>query len=127
MTLNRSKPLPKPRTPDTMMLEEIVGKFVDVLEKLEPIYVQPSYRDLTLTREVVVPILLLIPYDETGGTHNRISLLWPLVAYTTCYGAEFAEPKCVGAYNANIYDNTTADFRAGTEVAQKAKRANRGT
>ena len=87
MTLKRSEPPPKPRTPDTMMLEEIMGKFVNALEQLEPIYVQPSYRDLTLIREVVVPLLLQIPYDKTGGIHNRISLLWLLAAYTTCYGA----------------------------------------
>ena len=50
-----------------------------------------------------------------------------MVAYTTRYGAEFAKPTRVGAYDATIYDNSTAAVRARTEAAHKAKRANRVT
>ena len=74
-----------------------------------------------------MPLLLQIPYDETGGTHNLISLIPPVTEYTTRYGAEFPEPTQVVAYDATINDNAKAVVRARTEVAHKSKRANRGT
>ena len=78
-----------------MMPKEIVAYF-------ELIDGQPSNTDLTLIREVVVTLLLQILDDETGGTHNLISLNWPVTAYTTRYGAEFVDTTRVGAYNATI-------------------------
>ena len=128
MILKRAEPLPKkPRTPETMTPEEIVAKFADVLEKFEQIDVQPSDTDLTRIREVVVPLLLQIPYKKTGGTHNLICLIWPMAAYTMRYGAEFAKPTRVGTYDTTIDDDDTAVVRARTDAVQKAKRADRGT
>ena len=59
-------------SPNTMMPEEIVAKFANSLEQFEPINRQPSNTDLTRIREVVAPLLLQIPYDETGAVHNLI-------------------------------------------------------
>ena len=75
----------------------------------------------------MAPILLQIPYDETGGTHNLIGLIWLVAAYTTRYGAEFSEPTRIGAYDAAIDDDTMSVVRARTKAARKAKRTNRGT
>ena len=83
MTLNRDEPLPKPHTPDTMTPKEIVAKLSDTIKKFELIDVQPSDTELTRIREVVAPLLLQIPYDEMGGTHNLIGLIQPVAAYTT--------------------------------------------
>ena len=82
-----------------MAQEEIVVKFAHSLEKFEPISGQPSDSDLTIIREVVAPLLLQIPYDETGAVHNLISLIRPEAAYITRYGAAFPEPTRVGAYD----------------------------
>ena len=43
------------------------------------------------------------------------------------YGAEFSEPTRVGAYDVKIDDDAAAVIHACTEVAHKAKRANRDT
>ena len=110
-----------------MTPEEIVKKFSDALEQLEPIDGQPSDTDLTRIREVLAPLLLQIPYDKMEGTHNMIGLIRPVAAYTTRYVTEFTEPACVGAYDAKIDDDSTVVIRARTEAAHKAKRANRGT
>ena len=110
-----------------MTPEEIVGKFADALEKFYPIDGQPSDTDLTRIREVVAPLLLQIPYDETGDTHNLIGLIPPVTAYTMHYGAEFAKPTRFGPYNATINDNYRAVVRTCTEAAHKSKRAGSGT
>ena len=127
MMLKRTKPLLKPRTPDTMAPEDIVAKFADALEKFYLIDGQSYNTDLTRIREVVAPLLLQIPYNKTRGTHNLIGPIQPVAAYATRYGTEFAEPTQVGTYNATINDDATVVVRARTEVAHKAKRAYRGT
>ena len=103
-----AKPLTKPHTPDSMTPKEIVAKFVDALKQFKPIDGQPSDTNLMQIQEVVAPLLLKIPYDETGGTHNLIGLIGPVAAYTKRYGAEFVEPTRVGTYDATIDDNATA-------------------
>ena len=109
------------------MPEDIVMELADALEKIDPIDGQPSYTDLTRIREVVAPLLLQIPYDKTGGTHNLIGLIWLVAVYTTRYGAKFAEPTCIGAYDATIDEDTMSVVRARMEAARKAKRVKRGT
>ena len=68
-------------------------KLADALEQFELIYGQPSDTYLTRIREVVAPLLLQIPYEKTGGTHNLIGIIWLVAAYTTCYGSEFPHPR----------------------------------
>ena len=82
-----------------MTPEEIVAKFAHPLDQFEPIFIQPSDSDLTRIREVVAPLLLQIPYEETGTVHNLIGLIRPEAAYIARYGAEFLKPARVGAYN----------------------------
>ena len=74
-----------------------------------------------------MPLLLQIPYDETGAVHNLIDLIRPKDAYVACYGNAFHEPKRVGAYNPNIDDDATAIVRARLEAAHKANRADHAT
>ena len=110
-----------------MTPEDIVSKFTDALEQFEPIDGQLSGTDLTWIREVLAQLLLQIRYNKTEGTHNLISLIWLVPAYTTWYGAEFAKPVRVGAYNKSIDDNATAVVRVYTEAVYMTKRADRVT
>ena len=63
-----------------MTPEEIVAKFANSLKQFDPIDRQLSETDLTQIREVVAPLLLQIPYDETGAVHNLIGLIRPEAA-----------------------------------------------
>ena len=110
-----------------MTPEEIVAKFAHALDNFEPITGQPSNTDLTRLWEAVAPLLLQIPYDETGGNHNLIGLIRLKLAYVNRYGEAFPEPKRFGAYDPDIDDNATAVVRARLEAAHKAKRADRAT
>ena len=56
-------------------------KFTHALDQFKPIAGQPSKSDLTRIREVVSPLLLQIPYDETGAVHNLIGLIRPEATY----------------------------------------------
>ena len=109
------------------MPKEIVAKFAHSLEQFEPIAGQPSDSNLTRIREVIAPLIIQIPYDETGAVHNLIGLIRPKAAYIMRCGATFPESTRVGAYDASIDNDATAVVRAHTESAHKAKRADRAT
>ena len=78
-------------------------------------------------REAVAPLLLQIPYDETGTVHNIISLIRPEAAYVARYGDAFPKPTSVGAYDPNIDNDATAVVRARLEASNKEKRTDRAT
>ena len=75
----------------------------------------------------MAPLLLQISYDKTEGTHNLICLIRTVAAYTTCYGADFAEPACVRAYDTIVDDDTTYLVFDHIEAAHKSKRDDCGT
>ena len=108
-----------------MTPKDILAKFAHSLDNFEPINGQPSNTDLTRLREAVAPLLLKIPYGETGAVHNLIGLIRPEAAYITRYGKAFPEPTRVGSYNTNIDDNAMAVVRARSKAANKAKRTDR--
>ena len=74
-----------------------------------------------------MPLLLQITYVKTGGTHNLIGLIWSVAVYTTGYGAEFAKPTRVGAYDTKIDDDAMAIVYMRTKPAHKAKHVDSGT
>ena len=78
-------------------------------------------------REAVAPLILQIPYDETGGTHNLIGIIRAKPAYLKRYGEAFSEPKKVGAYDLEIDENATAVIRARLEAAHMAWRVDCAT
>ena len=110
-----------------MTPDEIVSKFSVALNIFEPITDQPSDSDLTRLREAIAPLLLQIPYDDMGGVHNLIGIVWAKPAYLKRYGKAFPEPTRVGAYDLEIDDNATSVVRARLEAAHKARRADRAT
>ena len=110
-----------------MTPEEIVAEFETALDNFDPITEQPSDTDLTRLREAVALLLLQILYDEIGGKHNLTGLIWSKLAYVTCYGEAFHEPKKVGAYDLDIDNEATAAFRMRQEAAHKARRTDRAT
>ena len=110
-----------------MTPEEIVAKFLHALNNFEPITGQPFDTDLKRLWGGVAPLLIQIPYDETGGKHNLIGLIRPNLAYVAPYYEAFPEPKRFGAYDPDIYGDATVVVRAWIEAAHKAKRADRAT
>ena len=80
-----------------MTPEEIVSKFATALDNFEPITERPSDTDLTRLQEAVAALLLQIMYDETGGKHNLIGLVWSKLTYVGRYDEAFPKPKRVGA------------------------------
>ena len=110
-----------------MTPKDIVEKFDHSLYNFETINGQPSDSDLTRLREAVNPLLLQIPYDETGAVHNLIGIIRPEAAYVARYSKALPKPKIFGPYDKNTDNDATAVFHARSEAAHKAKRVDHAT
>ena len=110
-----------------MTPDEIVAKFLAALDNFESIINQPLDYELTRLREAIAPLLLQIPYDKTGGTHNLIGIIREKPAYLKRYGEAFPEATRVGAYDLEIDYVATTVIRARLEAANKARRVDRAT
>ena len=110
-----------------MTPDEIFAKLLAALDHFEPILDHPSDTDLTRLQEAVARLILQIPYNETGGTHNLIRIIRAKPAYLKRYDEAFPKPKRVGDYDLEIDDDATAVVRARLEAAHKARRADRAT
>ena len=110
-----------------MTPEHIVEKFAHYLDNFKPIVGQLFDSDLTIIQEAVAPLLLQIPYDETGAVHNVIGLIRPEDTYVACYGKAFPKPTRVRAYNKTIDDKAIDVVRVRTELAHKSKHMDRAT
>ena len=98
-----------------MTPEEITALFATAATSIALIAGQPTDDDLTRLRDVLYPLLLDIPYDETEDGHNLIGLIEPTTIYTTRWGAAFPIPVRLPAYPA-IADDASAVVRARSEA-----------
>ena len=106
-----------------MTPEEIVAKAAHSLNNFKLIVGQPSESDLTRLREAFAPLLLQIPYDETGAVHNLIGLIRPEDAYVARYGEAFPEPTRVWEYEKKL--TTTLWPSSARALNRRTKRSAR--
>ena len=104
-----------------MSPEEIVAKFVKAANLFEPIQGQPSDSDITLIQEILVPILLQIPFDELEAKDNLIGIILSEAKYTRKYGKPFRAPARVGAYDDTLAEDAKPVACAKGEAKWRAK------
>ena len=102
-----------------MTPEEITALFTAASTNFTPIAGNPSDDDLTDMREILMPLLLSIPYDETGPDprHNLIGLIKSTATYTKDWGEAFPIPDRPASYDPAIAADATPVVRACMEAA----------
>jgi len=102
-----------------MTPEEITALFAAASANFTPIAGNPSDDDLTDMREILMPLLLSIPYDETGPDprHNLIGLIESTATYTNDWGEAFPIPDRPASYDPAIAADATPVIRARMEAA----------
>jgi hypothetical protein len=95
--------------------------FKEVHETFPPIKGKPTDNDLLSIREMLLPILMEIPYDQLGGVHSLMAILMDAVRYAADHGGNgFIRPVRLPLYNGSIADNATTVVRMRAEVGHKA-------
>jgi hypothetical protein len=104
-------------TPDAITL-----LFKEARDSFPPIKGKPTDDDLLLIQEMLLPILMEIPYDQLGGIHSLTAILWDIVTYAADHGGNaFKRPIQLPLYDGNIADDATTVIRVRAEAAHKAR------
>ena len=86
---------------------------------------KPTDDNLLSIREMLLPILMEIPYNQLRGVHSLMAILTDLLRYAANYGGTtFRRPARLPLYYKNIADNATTVVRVCTESAHCARLGN---
>jgi hypothetical protein len=77
--------------------------------------------NLLAIRETLLPLLMVIPYDQFKGIHSLTAILVDAAKYKANHGnAKFVWPVCLPLYNKNIANNAMTVIRVQAEATHKS-------
>ena len=87
-----------------------------------PLEGKPTNDDLLTIWETLLPLLMVIPYDQLKGIHSLMAILAEAAKYEAKHGgAKFIQPSRLPFYDKNITNNATTVVRVRAEVAHKSR------
>ena len=105
-----------------MTPEAITHLFKEAYDTFPPLEGKPSDDDLLAIREALLPLLMVVPYDQLNGVHFLTAILTEAVKYEAEHGnAIFVRPSRLPLYDKNIADDATSVVRVCAEAAHKAR------
>jgi hypothetical protein len=95
--------------------------FKEARDSFPPIEGKLTDDNLLLIREMLLPILMEIPYNQLGGIHSITAILMDTVMYAADHGSNaFKCPVRLLLYDGSIADEATTVHRIRAEAAHKA-------
>ncbi len=103
-----------------MTLNAITLLFKEARDAFPPIEGKPTDNGLLSIWEMLLPILMEVPYDQLGGVHSLTSLITEDVRYAAEHGGNsFKRPVRLLLYDTSIKDDATTVVRVCAEAAPK--------
>jgi hypothetical protein len=90
-----------------MMPNAITCLFKEAHDAFPPLKGKLSNDDLLAIWEILLPLIMVIPYNQLNGVHSLMAILTKAVKYKAGHGAKFECPACLPLYNKTIADNAT--------------------
>jgi len=104
-------------TPDT-----ITCLFKEAYDTFPPLEGKPSDDDLLTIQEILLPLLMVIPYNQLNGLHSLTAILTDAAKYRAEHGnKKFVQPSRLPLYDKNIADDATTVVRVRAEDAHKSR------
>ncbi len=104
------------------MPDAITHLFKEAYNTFPPLEGKPTDDDLLAIKECLLPILMVISYDQLKRIHSLMAILTEAAKYEAEHGnAKFVRPVRLPLYNKNIADNATTDVRVCTKAAHKSR------
>jgi hypothetical protein len=105
-----------------MTPDAITRLFKEAYDSFPPPEGKPTDDNLLAIREALLPLLMVIPYDQLNGIHSLTAILTEAVKYEAEHGNhKFARLFRLPLYNKNIVDDATTVVRVRAEAAHKAR------
>jgi hypothetical protein len=103
-----------------MMPNTITRLFKEAHDSLPPLKGKPSDDDLLAIRETLLPLLMVIPYNQLNGVLSLTAILTEAVKYEADHGAKLVCPTRLPLYNKTIADNATTVICVRVEATHKS-------
>ena len=105
-----------------MTPDAITRLFKEAYDTFPPLEGKPTDDDLLAIREALLPLLMVIPYDQLNGIHSLTAILTEAAKYEAEHGNTiFVHPTHLPLYDKNIADDATTVVRVRAEAAHKAR------
>ena len=90
------------------MPNAITRLFKKAYDTFPPLKGKPTDNNLLAIRRKLLPLLMVIPYDQLGGTHSLVAILTEAAKYKADHGnKKIVRPKRLPLYNDTIANNAT--------------------
>ncbi len=90
----------------------ITRLFKEAYNTFPPLKWKPTDDNLLAIRETLLPLLMVIPYDQLKGIHSLMAILMDAAKYKANHGnAKFVRPICLPLYDKNITNDATTVVR----------------
>jgi hypothetical protein len=103
-----------------MIPDVITCLFKEAHDAFHPLEGKPSDDDLLATWETLLPLLMVIPYNQLNGVDSHTAILTKAVKYEGNHGAKFVCPACLPLYDKTIADDATTVIRVCAKAAHKS-------
>jgi hypothetical protein len=103
-------------TPDT-----ITCLFKEAHDSFPPLEGKPSNDNLHAIQETLLPLLMVIPYNQLNRVHSPTAVHTKAIKYEANHGAEFVHPASLPLYNKLIADNAMTVICIWVEAAHKSQ------
>jgi hypothetical protein len=98
-----------------MNADAITCLFKEAYDTPPPLKGKPTNNNLLAIWETLLPLLMVIPYDQLLGVHSLTAILAEAANYKANHGgSRFVRPSCLPLYNGNIANNTRTVVRVCT-------------
>ena len=105
-----------------MTPDAITCLFKEASDSFPPLEGKPTNDDLLAIQEQLVPILMVIDYDQLKGIHSLTAILTEAAKYEAGHGnKKFVRPTRLPLYDTTIADDATTVVRVRAKVAHKAR------
>jgi len=105
-----------------MTPDAITRLFKEVYNTFPPLEGKPTNDDLLAIKECLLPLLMVISYDQLKGIYSLMAILTEAAKYEAKHGnAKFVRPIRLLLYDKNIANDATTVVRVRAEAAYKSR------
>jgi hypothetical protein len=105
-----------------MTADAITRLFKEASNTFPSLERKPTNDDLLAIRETLLPLLMVIPYDQLLGVYSLMAILAEAAKYEADHGsAKFIRLSRLPLYNKNITDDATTAVRVCTKATHKSQ------
>ncbi len=105
-----------------MTPDAITRLFKEAYDTFPPLGGKPTDDDLLAIQRILLPLLMVIPYDQLEGIHSLVAIFTEAAKYEADHGnKKFARPQHLPLYDDTIANNATTAIRVCSEAAHKSR------